>query len=33
MNALVDALMRLGDLRARGDIERFLLRGLEQVSD
>jgi NitT/TauT family transport system substrate-binding protein len=33
MNALVDALVRLGDLRAHGDIERFLQRGLTQVSD
>jgi NitT/TauT family transport system substrate-binding protein len=33
MNALLDALVSLGDLRVRGDIERFLLRGVAQVSD
>jgi NitT/TauT family transport system substrate-binding protein len=33
MNALIDALVSLGDLRARGDIERFVLRGVAQVSD
>ena len=33
MNALLDALVSLGDLRARGDIERFVLRGVAQVSD
>jgi NitT/TauT family transport system substrate-binding protein len=33
MNALLDALVSLGDLRARGDIERFLLRGVAQLSD
>jgi ABC-type nitrate/sulfonate/bicarbonate transport system substrate-binding protein len=33
MNALLDALVSLGDLRARGDVERFFLRGVAQVSD
>jgi NitT/TauT family transport system substrate-binding protein len=33
MNALVDALLSLGDLAARGNIERFLLPGVAQLSD
>jgi NitT/TauT family transport system substrate-binding protein len=33
MNALLDALMSLGDLAARGNIERFLLPGVAQLSD
>jgi NitT/TauT family transport system substrate-binding protein len=33
MNALVDALASLGDLQARGNIERFLVRGVAQLSD
>jgi len=33
MNALLDALVSLGDLQARGNIERFLLPDVAQVSD
>jgi NitT/TauT family transport system substrate-binding protein len=33
MNALLDALVSLGDLRTQGNIERFVLRGIAQVSD
>ena len=33
MNALLDALVGLGDLPARGSIERFLLPGVAQLSD
>ena len=33
MNALLDALVGLGDLPARGNIERFLLPGVAQLSD
>jgi NitT/TauT family transport system substrate-binding protein len=33
MNALLDALVTLGDLQARGNIERFLLPGVAQLSD
>src|SRR5216684_4894181 len=33
MNALLDALVTLGDLQARGNIERFLLPGIAQLSD
>jgi NitT/TauT family transport system substrate-binding protein len=33
MNALLDALVSLGDLQARGNIERFLLPGVAQLSD
>jgi NitT/TauT family transport system substrate-binding protein len=33
MNALVDALIILGDLQTRGNIERFLLPGVAQLSD
>src|SRR5216684_1456797 len=33
MNALLDALLSLGDLQARGNIERFLLPGVAQLSD
>jgi NitT/TauT family transport system substrate-binding protein len=33
MNALLDALVSLGDLRTQGNIERFILRGIAQVSD
>jgi NitT/TauT family transport system substrate-binding protein len=33
MNALLDALTSLGDLQARGNIERFLLPGVAQLSD
>jgi ABC-type nitrate/sulfonate/bicarbonate transport system substrate-binding protein len=33
MNALLDALVSLGDLQARGEIERFLLPGVAQLSD
>jgi hypothetical protein len=33
MNALLDALVALGDLPARGNIERFLLPGVAQLSD
>jgi NitT/TauT family transport system substrate-binding protein len=32
MNALLDALVSLGDLQARGNIERFLLPGVAQLS-
>jgi len=33
MNALLDALLSLGDLQAGGNIERFLLPGVAQLSD
>jgi NitT/TauT family transport system substrate-binding protein len=33
MNALLDAMVSLGDLQARGNIERFLLPGVTQLSD
>jgi NitT/TauT family transport system substrate-binding protein len=33
MNALLDALTSLGDLQARGNIERFLLPGVAQLAD
>jgi NitT/TauT family transport system substrate-binding protein len=33
MNALLDALLSLGDVQARGNIERFLLPGVAQLSD
>jgi ABC-type nitrate/sulfonate/bicarbonate transport system substrate-binding protein len=33
MNALLDALQSLGDLQARGNIERFLLPGIAQIAD
>lgn len=33
MNALLDALVSLGDLQARGDVQRFLLPGVAQLSD
>ena len=33
MNALLDALVTLGDLQARGNVERFLLPGVAQLSD
>jgi ABC-type nitrate/sulfonate/bicarbonate transport system substrate-binding protein len=33
MNTLLDALLSLGDLQARGNIERFLLPGVAQLSD
>jgi NitT/TauT family transport system substrate-binding protein len=33
MNALLDAMVSLGDLQARGNIERFLLPGVAQLSD
>jgi ABC-type nitrate/sulfonate/bicarbonate transport system substrate-binding protein len=33
MNALLEALQSLGDLQARGNIERFLLPGVAQLSD
>jgi ABC-type nitrate/sulfonate/bicarbonate transport system substrate-binding protein len=33
MNALLDALVSLGDLPARGNLERFLLSGVAQLSD
>jgi NitT/TauT family transport system substrate-binding protein len=33
MNALLDALVSLGDLQARGNIERFLLPGVARLSD
>jgi len=33
INALLDALVGLGDLPARGNIERFLLPGVAQLSD
>jgi ABC-type nitrate/sulfonate/bicarbonate transport system substrate-binding protein len=33
MNALLDALVSLGDLQARGNPERFLLPGVAQLSD
>ncbi len=33
MNALIDALVQLGDVKAPGNIERFLLPGVAQLSD
>ena len=33
MNALIDALVGLGDVQARGNIERFLLPGVAELSD
>jgi NitT/TauT family transport system substrate-binding protein len=33
LNALVDALVSLGDVQARGNIERFVLSGTAQLSD
>ena len=33
LNALIDALVGLGDLPARGNIERFLLPGVAVLSD
>jgi NitT/TauT family transport system substrate-binding protein len=33
MNALLDALVTLGDLQARGNVERFLLPSVAQLSD
>jgi NitT/TauT family transport system substrate-binding protein len=33
MNALLNALLSLGDVQARGNIERFLLPGVAQLSD
>jgi ABC-type nitrate/sulfonate/bicarbonate transport system substrate-binding protein len=33
LNALVDALLGLGDLQARGDVERFLLPGVAQLAN
>jgi NitT/TauT family transport system substrate-binding protein len=33
MNALIDALVGLGDVKAPGNIERFLLPGVAQLSD
>jgi NitT/TauT family transport system substrate-binding protein len=33
LNALLDALVGLGDLPARGNIERFLLPGVAELSD
>jgi hypothetical protein len=33
MNALIDALVSLGDVKAPGNIERFLLLGVAQLSD
>ena len=33
MNALIDALVDLGDVTARGNVERFLLPGVAQLSD
>jgi ABC-type nitrate/sulfonate/bicarbonate transport system substrate-binding protein len=33
LNALVDALIALGDMPARGNVERFLLPGVAQLSD
>jgi ABC-type nitrate/sulfonate/bicarbonate transport system substrate-binding protein len=33
LNAIVDALVDLGDLPARGNVERFLLPGVAQLSD
>jgi ABC-type nitrate/sulfonate/bicarbonate transport system substrate-binding protein len=33
LNALLDALTSLGDVQARGNIERFLLPGMTQLSD
>jgi NitT/TauT family transport system substrate-binding protein len=33
MNALIDALVGLGDVKASGNIERFLLPGVAQLSD
>jgi ABC-type nitrate/sulfonate/bicarbonate transport system substrate-binding protein len=33
MNALIDALVALGDVKAPGNVERFLLPGVAQISD
>ena len=33
LNALLDALQSLGDVQARGNVERFLLPGVAQLSD
>jgi NitT/TauT family transport system substrate-binding protein len=33
MNALIDALVTLGDVKASGNVERFLLPGVAQLSD
>jgi ABC-type nitrate/sulfonate/bicarbonate transport system substrate-binding protein len=33
LNALIDALVALGDVPARGNVERFLLPGVAQISD
>ena len=33
LNAIIDALVGLGDLPARGNVERFLLPGVAQLSD
>jgi ABC-type nitrate/sulfonate/bicarbonate transport system substrate-binding protein len=33
LNALIDAMVGLGDLPARGDVERFLLPGVAELSD
>ena len=33
MNALIDALVGLGDVKTPGNIERFLLPGVAQLSD
>jgi NitT/TauT family transport system substrate-binding protein len=33
INALIDALVSLGDVKAPGDVERFLLPGVAQLSD
>ena len=33
MNALIDTLVSLGDVQTRGNIERFLLPGVAQLSD
>jgi hypothetical protein len=33
LTAVIDALVALGDLKVRGNIERFLLPGVAQLSD
>ena len=33
MNALIDTLVGLGDVQTRGNIERFLLPGVAELSD
>jgi NitT/TauT family transport system substrate-binding protein len=33
MNALIEALVGLGDVKAPGNVERFLLPGVAQLSD